>query len=210
MNHIGPYRFREVRKHVNVTVHAHNSSVAYRTQRSWFFDSASSNGSLQDTVTSINMIAASAMFQNRHSGTFRQIGLSTTFTLLSTSLFVTKTMGEMLFDGYEDAMLLMSKDLSENSTLTMFVPDLCRTVHLEHVDSGVMDGLDYHKFEMKERCFDKSSVSDENNCFCNGECKWSGVMNVSACRFDAPAFLSLPHFLYADPALREGVSTINI
>lgn len=59
----GPYRFREVRKHVNVTFHAHNSSVAYRTQRSWFFDSETSNGSLHDTVTSINMIAAVSQFQ---------------------------------------------------------------------------------------------------------------------------------------------------
>lgn len=30
-------------------------------------------------------------------------------------------------------------------------------------------------------------------------------MNVSACRFDTPSFLSLPHFLYADPALRDAV-----
>lgn len=56
-----------------------------------------------------------------------------------------------------------------------------------------------------EPFFLPASVSEENTCFCHGECMWSGVMNVSACRFGSPAFLSLPHFLYADPALREAV-----
>ena len=31
-------------------------------------------------------------------------------------------------------------------------------------------------------------------------------MNVSACRFGSPAFLSLPHFLHGDPQLRELVN----
>lgn len=274
---IGPYRFREIRKHVNVTVHHNNSTIAYRTQRSWYYDD-SSNGSLEDIVTTINMLAASGMFQKRHAGFFQSLLLSGAFGLFNVQLPVTKTVGEMLFEGFEDSLLTASKvfplpegapkmdkfgwfvtrnnsidtdgymevssgedgsllgqirkwnyqetmpyfqgncskmsgsagefitrDLTENSTLTMFVPDLCRTLDLEQVDSGVMRGLDYYKFELVESCFDKSSVSDKNSCYCNGECKWSGVMNVSACRFDSPTFLSLPHFLYGDPALRDAV-----
>lgn len=38
---------------------------------------------------------------------------------------------------------------------------------------------------------------------------WSGLMNVSACRYGSPSFLSLPHFLYGDPALREKVHGLD-
>ncbi len=31
----------------------------------------------------------------------------------------------------------------------------------------------------------------------------NGLLNVSACKFDAPAYISFPHFYRADPALRE-------
>lgn len=39
----------------------------------------------------------------------------------------------------------------------------------------------------------------ENKCFCGGRCVPSGVMNVSSCWFDAPVFMSYPHFYNADP-----------
>jgi hypothetical protein len=35
------------------------------------------------------------------------------------------------------------------------------------------------------------------------------VLNVSACRFGAPGFLSYPHFLDADPYFREKVNGMN-
>lgn len=54
----GPYRFREKRRHVNITWHENNGTVAYRTERSWFFDEATSNGTLQDNITTLNVIAA--------------------------------------------------------------------------------------------------------------------------------------------------------
>jgi hypothetical protein len=34
-------------------------------------------------------------------------------------------------------------------------------------------------------------------------------MNVSACRFGSPMFLSLPHFLHADPELLDLVSGLQ-
>lgn len=38
----------------------------------------------------------------------------------------------------------------------------------------------------------------ENLCFCNGECVKSGLVNVTACRYGTPAFMSLPNFYAAD------------
>lgn len=43
------------------------------------------------------------------------------------------------------------------------------------------------------------SLYPENACSCNGECVPSGVLNISACRYGSPGFVSFPHFYTADP-----------
>ncbi|KAI8422835.1 hypothetical protein MSG28_006577 [Choristoneura fumiferana] len=96
----------------------------------------------------------------------------------------------------------MPRDLTEQSTLSVFVPDLCRVLRLTHQRSGLISGLPYHRYAFTPEGFDNSSSTHHNSCFCNGECMWGGVMNVSACRFGSPSFISLPHFLHGDPALR--------
>ncbi|XP_075974431.1 protein peste-like isoform X2 [Anticarsia gemmatalis] len=281
LQQLGPYRFREKRKHVNVTWHEHNGTVAYKTQRSWFFDEQNSNGTLQDNITTLNVIAASAVYRSRYWGFLQQKGLSMGLSMFNQKIAVSKLAKELLFEGYADPLLdlakslppsttggappvdrfgwfyernnsletdgymevstgqlagtlpgqilrwnyedhlpyyegecsklsgsageFMPRNLTEDSVLTMFVPDLCRTVNMDYVDSGEIDGLMYHKYAVSQRSFDNSTLSPSNTCFCNGECAWSGVMNVSACRFNSPAFLSLPHFLHGDPQLREAV-----
>ncbi|CAG4999255.1 unnamed protein product [Parnassius apollo] len=278
---IGPYRFREKRSHVNVTWHPHNGSVSYQTFRSWEFDE-SSNGTLQDNITTLNIIAASAVYRSRDWGFIRQKGLSMGLAMFGEGMSISRLAGELLFEGYDDPLLDLAKSLPESTTggappvdrfglfygrnnsidtdgfmevstgarsgslpgqilkwnhldhlpyyggkcsklagsagefmphnlteesgLTLFVPDLCRTVHMQHTDSGQIGGLPYHKYALTETSFDNSSSSPSNSCFCNGECAWGGVMNVSSCRYGSPSFLSLPHFLYGDPQLRELVS----
>ncbi|XP_047530543.1 protein peste-like isoform X1 [Vanessa atalanta] len=281
---IGPYRFREHRRHVNVTFHPQNHSVSYRTQRSWYFDETS-NGTLQDNITILNVIAASAIYRSRHWGFLRQKGLSMGLAMFGHGMSISRLAGELLFDGYEDPLLDLAKslpssttggappvdrfglfyernnsmdteglvevttgevsgtlpgqilrwnnyetlpyysgecakitgsagefmphNLTEEGTLTMFVPDLCRTVNLEYEKSGIYDGLPYHKYTMTEISFDNSTRTPVNSCFCNGDCGWGGLMNVSACRYGSPSFLSLPHFLHGDPELREKVRGMN-
>ncbi|KAJ0175857.1 hypothetical protein K1T71_009016 [Dendrolimus kikuchii] len=278
---LGPYRYQEKRRHVDITWHPHNSTVGYKTQRSWIFDEAGSNGSLDDTISTLNMIAASAVYKYRFSSFVDQKAMSIGLALYRQHIYITKTVRQLLFEGYEDPILdaaksmpssmtggaplvdrfgwfynrnntdtdgyievttgsakgtipgqiqrwnheqrmsyykgecakiagsageFLPRNLTEESTLRMFVPDLCRTIDMEYVTSGVMDGLNYHKYEVSERSFDNSSTSPGNTCFCNGPCAWSGVMNVSACRFGSPAFITLPHFLHGDQSLRDMVT----
>ncbi|XP_053613211.1 protein peste-like isoform X2 [Plodia interpunctella] len=73
------------------------------------------------------------------------------------------------------------RNLTEKSVLTMFFPDLCRTVDMTYMYSGQHRGLDYLKFGMGPSSFDISPTSSQNSCFCNGPCEWGGVMNISAC-----------------------------
>ncbi|XP_023934288.1 protein peste [Bicyclus anynana] len=280
LEQLGPYRFREQRRHVNVTFHPGNGSVSYRTQRSWHFDEQS-NGTMEDTVTILNIIVASAIYRARHWDFLTQKGLSMMLAMLGHGLTTTRTVRELLFEGFEDRLLDIAKtlpasttggappvdrfglfygrnnsmdtegrvevttgalsgtipgqilswdyhkslpwyegecakmqgsggefmphNLTEEAPLTIFMPDLCRTVHMEPERSGEMDGLPYIKYAMTDISFDNSTRNPQNSCFCNGECIWGGVMNVSACRYGSPSFLSLPHFLHGDPELREAV-----
>ncbi|XP_043485899.1 protein croquemort-like, partial [Polistes fuscatus] len=48
-----------------------------------------------------------------------------------------------------------------------------------------------------------------NNCYCNGECSPSGLINITSCRYGAPVFVSLPHFYKADPILGNQVVGMN-
>jgi len=56
---------------------------------------------------------------------------------------------------------------------------------------------------------DDSDVVNVGNCYCNGECVPSGLLNVSSCRFGAPIFISLPHFYKADPSLLDQIEGLN-
>ncbi|XP_061382843.1 protein peste-like [Danaus plexippus] len=284
LEELGPYRFREHRRHINVSFNNQNHSVSYRTQRSWYFDEEFSNGTMKDNITIINVIAASAVYRSRHWGFIQQKGLSMGLAMLGQGFSVTRTAEELFFEGYEDPFLDIARILPSTTTggappvdrfglfyernnsmdteglvevatgeasgtypgqilrwnnyeslpfyegacsqitgsagemmahnlteepFTLFVPDLCRTVHLEYNSSGSLDGVLYNKYTMTEASFDNSSRSPDNACFCSGECSWSGTMNVSACRYGSPAFMSLPHFLYGDPELRSYVTGLS-
>ncbi|KYN06540.1 PREDICTED: protein croquemort-like [Cyphomyrmex costatus] len=56
---------------------------------------------------------------------------------------------------------------------------------------------------------DDPDVINMGNCYCDGECTPSGLMNVTACRFGAPAFISLPHFYKGDSMLLDQVGGLH-
>lgn len=52
---------------------------------------------------------------------------------------------------------------------------------------------------------DDADVVNMGHCYCGGECTPTGLINVTACRFGAPVFISLPHFHKADPSFQEQI-----
>jgi len=98
------------------------------------------------------------------------------------------------------------RDLTEESQLKVFLPELCRTVSMPYESSGEQNGLQYHKYGIAASSFDKAQ---NTNCYCNGTCEWSGVMNTTACRLGSPVFITLPHFLHGDPHLTDHVDGLH-
>ncbi|XP_031780045.1 protein croquemort [Nasonia vitripennis] len=318
---LGPYSFRERREKVNITFHPENSTVSYMQKRTWFFDSERSNGSLQDTVLQLNVVAVSASHKIRYWPYMIQQSLSYLLNQFKNKIYVVKTVDELLFTGFEDKIITMGqmsgmdeeappfdrfgwfymrngstefdgysnvgtgvddianlgklklwnyKDTTKyykspcnaiegsagefwppyrtKEDIRLFTPDICRPVTYEYEKTVVHKGITGYKFSMGKKTLsndtrrrypheqakyfepttttedffvvdpttirpededDDPDVVNEGQCFCNGECAPMGVINITACRYGAPGFISLPHFHKADPMLRNQFTGLN-
>ena len=58
--------------------------------------------------------------------------------------------------------------------------------------------------------FDNGTRVEARKCYCkNVKCQPSGAMDISSCKYGAPAFISLPHFYLADESYRSNISGMN-
>lgn len=106
---LGPYRFREFPDKLNISFDGLNYTVKYRKLSTYFFDPEGSNGSLSDLCTTVNMVALGAGNKAKEWNFLKQKTLSLTLVTKRQKIFVTKTVRELLFEGYEDDMVTMSK-----------------------------------------------------------------------------------------------------
>ncbi|XP_018563143.1 scavenger receptor class B member 1 [Anoplophora glabripennis] len=89
--------------------------------------------------------------------------------------------------------------------------DLCRILPMQYRRSVTKHGIAADLFTPSDNIFESVDVQPENKCYCPGNefCPPKGLQNISPCQFDAPVYLSFPHFLDADPNLTkpfEGLS----
>ncbi|GAB1863256.1 Scavenger receptor class B member 1 [Camponotus japonicus] len=332
---IGPYCFREVRQKDNITFHHENKTVSYLQRRLWYFDAERSNGTLNDTVSQLDVVAASAVHKIRYWDYDWQKSLS--FLLLDRNLSTIKTVDELLFTGYSDSLLTMGKmmvndpeipifdrfgwfytrngsimfdghfnmetgedDISQlgilrkwnykdttkfhkspcnlvegsagefwppgrtKDDIILFSSDLCRPLVYEYEGITSHFDIEGYRYTIDRKTLGNStrrryphdqakffepttttedffvaehttisettanifhnSHSSENtneyldndpdvinmgNCYCNGECTPSGLINITICRYGAPVFISLPHFYKADPTVLDAVDGLR-
>lgn len=109
MMEVGPYRFREMRDKQNITFNDHNSTVSYRTKSTFFFDEDGSNGTLDDVITQLNIVAVGASAQARNMEYVKRKHVSIGLNVYEQKLAVSFAARELLFEGYEDNMVLMGR-----------------------------------------------------------------------------------------------------
>lgn len=96
--------------------------------------------------------------------------------------------------------------------ITFFTTDFCRSVTLFYDSPHVSRGIDGTKWIGTDHMFDNGQKYPDTACYCTGEvCPdlMPGVMNVSDCRFGAPAFVSYPHFYLADESYLNDIDGMN-
>lgn len=89
---------------------------------------------------------------------------------------------------------------TKDKPLTFYNGELCRYLDLYYTDELNVNGLTTYKYSATERSVDNGTKYGEYSCFLKDEHLASGLMNVSACRYGAPVFISFPHFYAADPS----------
>ncbi|XP_058897049.1 scavenger receptor class B member 1 isoform X2 [Kogia breviceps] len=97
--------------------------------------------------------------------------------------------------------------MTPESSLEFYSPEACRSMKLIYKEQGVFEGIPTFRFVAPNTLFANGSIYPPNEGFC--PCRESGIQNVSTCRFNAPLFLSHPHFYNADPVLAEAVSGLH-
>lgn len=105
---VGPVRFQETKTKVNITWNA-NNTVTFNQQKKWVFDEAGSAVGLDVNITSINPVTVSGSYQARNWGYWMKKGFQLSLSSVAPEIHITKTIGEIVFDGYEDFFVSFSK-----------------------------------------------------------------------------------------------------
>ena len=94
-----------------------NGTVTYRRMKHWYFEREMSVGPLSDVVTTINVpVVGSAEFVR--GSFFMEWGISDMLANLEATIFVRKTVGELLFEGYEDDVMTIAADMNGEASST--------------------------------------------------------------------------------------------
>ncbi|XP_078037579.1 protein croquemort isoform X2 [Augochlora pura] len=276
---MGPYVFRETDYKVE-QIWNKNNTITYQRKRVWHFDQSLSKGSLSDNVTNINAVAASVGYTVRHSMSFLQYLADKIMGILGEKLVITKTVNELLFEGYTSDMLNLARKMNltkipmskfawfyernnsasydgtfnmdtgesnmldlgvvrewnydsrvssypgqcgvvrgtngdlwpplpHNETVSFFVSDVCTSMSAKYSNTTVHEGLSGVTYISDDTIFDNGTKVPLRRCYYQGDSIPSGALNISLCKWGAPAFISLPHFYLADPSYRENIDGMN-
>eukprot|EP00095_Tigriopus_kingsejongensis_P001032 maker-scaffold972_size74859-snap-gene-0.9 protein:Tk01032 transcript:maker-scaffold972_size74859-snap-gene-0.9-mRNA-1 annotation:"hypothetical protein DAPPUDRAFT_303163" len=93
----------------------------------------------------------------------------------------------------------------DKTFVDFFSPDLCRTIRFNYKEESEVRGLSGYRYYLDEEFLANSSYVSENFCFNPTPDPTlhlpNGMLNVSTCKFNSPAYVSFPHFYLADEAL---------
>ena len=92
-----------------IRTHIQYNTLTFHQNRTWIFAPELSQGnSLEDNITSLNIPVIMAQ-ENTRGKYWDSFMLDSTFAMIDATLFVNKTVGELLFEGYEDTLLAIAE-----------------------------------------------------------------------------------------------------
>ncbi|XP_072040615.1 scavenger receptor class B member 1-like isoform X2 [Amphiura filiformis] len=122
---------------------------------------------------------------------------------------------ELDFWGTEWANMINGTDASttapfkkSSEDVYVFVGTICRSGYLTYQRENELEGLKTGRYQVPFELFANATINPDNIGFCypdENNCHPTGMINAEPCQSGAPVFFSLPHFLYGDPLLLEGV-----
>lgn len=91
----------------------------------------------------------------------------------------------------------------------LFTADMCRTLSFDYEKDYEVHNILGYKYIGGRRTVDNGTDYPENKCFCTKNCAPSGTLDISACRFGSPVYMSFPHFYNADNYYLQTIDGLN-
>ncbi|KAE8747118.1 hypothetical protein FOCC_FOCC006116 [Frankliniella occidentalis] len=107
------------------------------------------------------------------------------------------------------------RDITHEDIVAIYDKDLCRAFPLQYRGLVDKEGISAGYYTPPDTIFAPSADWPDNKCFCQpGEsptapCELKGLQNISPCHYDAPVFVSFPHFWNADDSLLRAVEGLT-
>lgn len=101
---------------------------------------------------------------------------------------------------------------STDSTLYVFVTQLCRSLYLTYNKHKAVKGIDTLQFTTPKELYLNASINPDNRAFCTKECYPTGILDVGVCQdapISLPLFVSAPHFYLGDKSLTKNVKGLS-
>ena len=91
----------------------------------------------------------------------------------------------------------------------LFTPDMCRSIPFDYEKSINHHGIKGRRYTAGSRALDNGTLYDEKKCFATNEEMPSGLINITACNYDFPMFMSFPHFYGSDESYSDAVEGLQ-
>ncbi|XP_070615145.1 platelet glycoprotein 4-like [Erythrolamprus reginae] len=104
--------------------------------------------------------------------------------------------------------------IKKSETLYFFSSDICRSIYATLSRELAVKGIPLYRFKIASSALASAAVNPNNICFCNDKnifynCTSSALLDVSGCKKGKPVYISLPHFLEANPRVYKYVKGLE-
>ncbi|CAH2988244.1 unnamed protein product [Chilo suppressalis] len=94
--------------------------------------------------------------------------------------------------------------VTKSDMVYVYDKDLCRILPLQYRKDIYKDGIQTGLYTPPSSTLENAYINPDNKCYCDGEtCPPRGLQNISPCQYNAPVYLSYPHFFDAEPTLLD-------
>ncbi|XP_059480406.1 scavenger receptor class B member 1 isoform X1 [Neocloeon triangulifer] len=110
-----------------------------------------------------------------------------------------------------EGSLFPPKSITKSDLLYVYDKDLCRAIPLRYRSDTAKDGILAGLYTPDDDTLTSAADNPDNKCFCpeDEDCAPEGLQNISPCQYQAPVYLSYPHFYKADPKLLAAVEGLE-
>lgn len=168
---LGPYGFMETREKYDIVLDDVTDTAQFRQRKTFIFnpDPLYTNGSLNDSITMLNFPLLAIAKQAQYISGVKKFMLNSIIQFYKAKPFVTKTVGQMMFEGYKDDLIAFlskqeKREILPNNTFGFF-----------YGQNGSSDGVyvirrgneDISKFSTIVSFNNMTDMDYWNNSYCN-------------------------------------------